>query len=50
MVSILQHAPGRINLSDYPEQPMPTASSEINLIEDLFRYESHRPDDSTMKI
>lgn len=30
---ILQHAPARLNLSDYPEQPMPTASSEINLIE-----------------
>lgn len=30
---ILQHAPGRINLSDYPELPMPSASSEINLIE-----------------
>ncbi len=30
---ILQHAPGRINLSDYPEVPMPSAASEINLIE-----------------
>lgn len=30
---ILQHAPGRINLSDYPEVPMPSATSEINLIE-----------------
>ena len=30
---ILQHAPGRINLSDYPEIAMPSATSEINLIE-----------------
>lgn len=30
---ILQHAPKRINLSDYPEIPMPSISSEINLIE-----------------
>ncbi len=30
---ILQHAPGRSNLSDYPEVPMPSVSSEINLIE-----------------
>ena len=30
---ILQHAPGRINLGDYPEIPMPSAVSEINLIE-----------------
>ncbi len=30
---ILQHAPGRSNLSDYPGRPMPSASSEINLIE-----------------
>ncbi len=30
---ILQHAPGRINLSDYPEIPMPSATREINLIE-----------------
>lgn len=30
---ILQHAPKRINLSDYPEIPMPSVTSEINLIE-----------------
>lgn len=30
---ILQHAPGRTNLSDYPDIPMPSATSEINLIE-----------------
>ncbi len=30
---ILQHAPGRVNLSDYPDVAMPTATSEINLIE-----------------
>lgn len=30
---ILQHAPGRINLSDYPDIPMPSATKEINLIE-----------------
>ncbi len=29
---ILQHAPGRMMLSDFPEFPMPTAESEINLI------------------
>lgn len=30
---ILQHAPKRINLSDYPDVPMPSVTSEINLIE-----------------
>ena len=30
---ILQHAPKRANLSDYPEIPMPSVKSEINLIE-----------------
>ena len=30
---ILQHAPKRINLGDYPEIPIPSAASEINLIE-----------------
>ncbi len=30
---ILQHAPARTNLSDYPEVPMPSVTSEINLIE-----------------
>jgi uncharacterized NAD-dependent epimerase/dehydratase family protein len=30
---ILQHAPGRSNLSDYPDVPMPCVTSEINLIE-----------------
>ena len=29
---ILQYAPGRAMLSDFPEFPMPTAESEINLI------------------
>lgn len=30
---ILQHAPKRINLSDYSDVPMPSVTSEINLIE-----------------
>ena len=30
---ILQHAPARRTISDYPSFPMPTPSSEINLIE-----------------
>lgn len=30
---ILQHAPARRTISDYPAFPMPTAASEINLIE-----------------
>lgn len=30
---ILQHAPARTHLGDFPETPMPTAASEINLIE-----------------
>ncbi|MFT5434430.1 MAG: putative NAD-dependent epimerase/dehydratase family protein [Myxococcota bacterium] len=30
---ILQHAPGRTHLGDFPKIPMPTAASEINLIE-----------------
>jgi len=30
---ILQHAPGRSFLSDFPDIPMPTPASEINLIE-----------------
>ncbi|AVX05240.1 hypothetical protein MXMO3_02729 [Maritalea myrionectae] len=30
---ILQHAPGRSHLGDFPETKMPTAKSEINLIE-----------------
>lgn len=30
---ILQHAPARTAISDFPDFPMPTAASEINLIE-----------------
>lgn len=30
---VLQHAPGRVNLGDFPKMAMPTAASEINLIE-----------------
>jgi uncharacterized NAD-dependent epimerase/dehydratase family protein len=30
---ILQHAPGRECLSDFPDVPMPTPASEINLIQ-----------------
>ena len=30
---ILQHAPGRKMLSDFPDMPMPTAASEIHLIQ-----------------
>lgn len=30
---IMQHAPARVVLSDYPEVPMPTAASEVALIE-----------------
>jgi len=30
---VLQHAPGRSSLSDYPDIAMPSATSEINLIE-----------------
>ena len=30
---ILQHAPGRTNRCDFEQMPMPTAASEINLIE-----------------
>jgi uncharacterized NAD-dependent epimerase/dehydratase family protein len=30
---ILQHAPARSVISDFPHVPMPTAASEINLIE-----------------
>jgi uncharacterized NAD-dependent epimerase/dehydratase family protein len=30
---VLQHAPARTHLGDFPETPMPTAASEINLIE-----------------
>ncbi len=30
---ILQHAPGRLQLGDFPDVPMPTAASEINLIQ-----------------
>ncbi len=30
---VLQHAPGRTVLSDFPSVPMPTPASEINLIE-----------------
>ncbi len=30
---ILQHAPGRTTISDYPAFPMPTPLSEVNLIE-----------------
>lgn len=30
---ILQHAPGRVNLGDFDEIPMPSPASEINLIE-----------------
>ncbi|MEH6404931.1 MAG: DUF1611 domain-containing protein [Sneathiella sp.] len=30
---VLQHAPGRVNRCDFEKMPMPTPSSEINLIE-----------------
>lgn len=30
---VLQHAPGRVNLGDFPKMAMPTLASEINLIE-----------------
>lgn len=30
---LLQHAPGRTHLGDFPKIPMPTAASEVNLIE-----------------
>lgn len=30
---VLQHAPGRVKLGDFPKMPLPTAASEINLIE-----------------
>jgi uncharacterized NAD-dependent epimerase/dehydratase family protein len=30
---VLQHAPGRVNLGDFPDVVMPTAASEINLIQ-----------------
>lgn len=30
---LLQHAPGRTHLGDFPTIPMPTAASEVNLIE-----------------
>ncbi len=30
---VLQHAPGRTNLGDFPEMAMPTPASEINLIQ-----------------
>jgi uncharacterized NAD-dependent epimerase/dehydratase family protein len=30
---VLQHAPGRANLGDFGDMPMPTPASEINLIE-----------------
>jgi uncharacterized NAD-dependent epimerase/dehydratase family protein len=30
---VLQHAPGRVTLGDFPMMPMPTAASEIALIE-----------------
>jgi len=30
---VLQHAPGRSNLGDFPNLPMPTVASETNLIE-----------------
>lgn len=30
---VLQHAPARTHLGDFPQTPMPTAASEINLIE-----------------
>ncbi len=30
---VLQHAPGRVNLGDFDEIPMPSPASEINLIE-----------------
>ena len=30
---VLQHAPGRLSLGDFPQMPMPTAASEIHLIE-----------------
>lgn len=31
--AVLQHAPARTHLGDFPATPMPTATSEINLIE-----------------
>jgi len=34
---VLQHAPARTHLGDFPEVPMPTAASEINLIETFGR-------------
>lgn len=30
---VLQHAPARTHLGDFPQTPMPTAASEINLVE-----------------
>lgn len=30
---VLQHAPARVRLGDFPDMPMPTPASEINLIE-----------------
>ncbi|MCW8970614.1 MAG: NAD-dependent epimerase/dehydratase family protein, partial [Rhodospirillales bacterium] len=30
---VLQHAPGRVNLGDFPKIAMPTVASEINLIQ-----------------
>ena len=34
---VLQHAPARTHLGDFPQTPMPTAASEINLIETFAR-------------
>ena len=36
---ILQHAPHRKTLSDFPQMPMPTAAREINLIETFAKTE-----------
>ena len=41
---ILQHAPARKWLGDFADVPMPTAASEIALIEILRRHQGHRPD------
>ncbi len=34
---VMQHAPARTHLGDFPQTPMPTAASEINLIETFAR-------------
>ena len=42
---ILQHAPARRMLGDFPAVPTPTPASEIALLRDLRRHAGHRPDD-----